>query len=86
MFLSIWVHGKSGDADKPNGEVSIFEVTGEKIHCDLLAILLDDTVPSLKGDWFEHLPTERALLVEAKDVSDEDGINLEVVGYFEEAM
>ena len=29
------------------------------------------------------MTTERALLVEAKDASDEYGINLEVVGYFE---
>ena len=86
MFLSIWVHGTAGNVDVPCGEVDVFSVSGEKIYIDILNILVDETIPSYKMDWFGHLPTERALMVEAKDVSDEDGIQLEVIGYFEEPI
>lgn len=84
MFLTIWVHGTAGDKESPCGEVAIIDVTGEKIHCSVLEILLSDELPSVKMDWFGDLPTERPLVVDVKDISDEDGVNLEVVGYFEE--
>ena len=84
MFISLWVHGKAGDTDTPCGEVDVFELSGEKIHSSVLNKLLDYEANGERMDWFGDLPTERALLVEAKDISDEDGINLEVVGYFED--
>lgn len=84
MFLTIWVHGTAGDTETPCGEVDVTEITGERIHCSILELLMDNKLPSVKMDWFGDLPTERALCVEVKDVSDEDGINLQVVGYFEE--
>lgn len=86
MFISLWVHGTAGDVDTPCGEVDIFNISGERIQETILKELVSDKLPSLKMDWFGELPTERALLVEAKDISDEDGLNLEVLDYFEEKI
>ena len=86
MFISIWVHGTAGNVDIPCGEVDVFEVTGEKIHETILRALMDESLPSLKMDWFGELPTERVLLVEAVDTSSEDGVNIDIIDWFEQKM
>ena len=84
MIISLWVHGTAGNVDTPCGEVDVFEVSGEKIHSTILKKLIDYESNAYRMDWFGDLPTERALLVTVDDISDEDGINLEVVGYSED--
>ena len=84
MFLSLWVHGTCGEADKPCGEIDIFAVSGEKIGSDVLKILVSDRDSSVKMDWFGELPTERALTVEVEIIYEDGEVNLLVVGFFEE--
>ena len=86
MFISLWVHGTAGNVDEPCGEVDVFEISGEKIHSTILERLINYESNPERMEWFGNLPTEKALLVDAKDVSDEDVIKLEVIGYFEDPI
>lgn len=86
MFISLWVHGTADDVETPCGEVEVFNISGERIEGDILKALINDESHSEKMDWFGELPTERALLVECKDVTCENGIRLEVIGYFEKPI
>ena len=77
MIISLWVHGMAGNVD-------VFDVSGEKIHSLILEKLIDYESNPERMDWFGDLPTERRLNVVVDDISDEDGINLEVVSYSED--
>lgn len=81
MFIELWNHGTAGDTKTPCGEVDIFNVTGERIDADILKILMEDTIPSVKFDWFGGLPTEQALIVEVEYENSENGIWLDVVAF-----
>ena len=72
IFIELWNHGTADEAIKPCGEVDIFCVTGERIPYDALVELTSDERHGPRFEWFGHLPTEQALLVEA-ELSIEDG-------------
>ncbi len=66
IVIELWNHGKAGETDKPCGEVSVFNISGENIDLALLKIITNQAEETGQlFEWFGTLPTEDGLRVTA---------------------
>lgn len=78
IFMELWNHGLAGNVDEPCGEVDIFNISGEKLNPIILEKIFGGNQDTYMNEWFGHLPTEKALLVEVVELRDDSGCWLEI--------
>jgi len=66
IVLELWNHGAAGETDESCGEICIFNITGARIPLELLEALSDKDKHNNTFDWYDDLPTEQPLKVEAE--------------------